>query len=1159
MKHFIKLRELRKIIKAFILLLRVVSLRCRTPCTKFAVTEENVCGQHTDPPNRGVQFYTQTPISFLASQARGVLHHIVIFVGCAVRTTTVRFETSYVFDTVCIGAHSAPYTRRSGKGVVKLSSYFVWLLTSTLLNVTMAQGEIFIDVSLSAGITAKHEGSWDEFSGEDFTTGYLAMGQAWGDYDNDGWVDLYVTGGLAESVLYHNNQDGTFSVSKFSDDVSLPDAWTGGAVFADYDNDGWQDLYVLVHGANVLFRNKAGKGFRDVTEKAGVGDTGKGTTAAWGDYDNDGFLDLYVVNWSCFPDCDPVNHELASDRLYHNNGDGMFSDASTLLTHEKLLGAGFAASFADFDNDNDLDLYVVNDMLHNPIGNVLWRNDGAGCDGWCFTDISKETQTNILKHSMGIAVADYDNDLDLDIYFSDMVNPMTLLQNEAGVFTDVSEEAGVDVGPSSAVGWGTAFFDYNNDGWQDLYLATTEFIQLYKERPPEGMLLPYQNYFFENNGDGTFNDSSPQSWTKNPAPSMGMAYADYDRDGFVDFVVGNWNEGYVLYHNEGRVGEGNNWLTVELQGKDKVNRDAVGSRVYLRFSDGRELMQEVNIGSSLGAGNETALHFGLGKASVERATIVWSDGTKKEIDEAPINQLWKVVYGEEIPLFIKTNEEAGITAKHQGSWDMFSEEFKTGYLGIGQAWGDYDNDGWLDLYVTGNLTKSVLYHNNGDSTFSVSEFSESVSSSNVKTGGAVFADYDNDGYKDLYVLAHGANVLFHNEAGQGFTDVTADAGVGDTGKGSSATWGDYDEDGFLDLYVVNWACTPECAEPFDVELSSDRLYHNNGDGTFSDANHLLVHEKLLGAGFTASFVDFDNDSDLDIYVVNDSLKNPIGNVLWRNDGAGCEGWCWSDASKETGAGIIIEGMGLAVGDYDNDLDQDFYMSNMVNAAALLQNQNANFEELADEAGVEVGPSSAVGWGTVFFDYNNDGWQDLQLVATEFVQLFKERPPEGMLLPYQNFLFENNRDGSFRDATPQVWKDHPEPSMGVAYGDYDNDGWVDFVVGNFNQGYTLYRNNAVAEENNWLKVRLEGAGDVNRDAVGTKVFVTTFDELTQMQEVRIGSSLGAGNDTALHFGLGKSSVKEIKVIWPNDVIEVFHGVPKNQTWHVTYRDERQGKS
>jgi hypothetical protein len=511
-------------------------------------------------------------------------------------------------------------------------------------------GEIFVNVSHQAGVRAGHTASWEEYTNKDFSDGYMAVGQAWADYDNDGWLDLYVTGNMEPSVLYHNNGSGAFSVSALSSQVSLLDRLTGGAVWADYDNDGWRDLYVLAHGANVLFHNDGGRGFSDVTGPAGVGDTGKGTSAAWGDYDEDGYLDLYVVNWSCYPACEPLDNSQAQDRLYRNNGDGSFSDVSNLLQYEKLLGAGFTASFADYDNDGDPDIYVINDMLKNPIGNVLWRNDGPGCGGWCWADASKEAGANAILHGMGLAVGDYDNDLDLDFYFTEMVNAMRLLQNQGdGTFVDVADTVGVAVGPSSAVGWGTAFFDYNNDGWLDLFVTTTEFIQETIQIGPQGMHFAYPNYFFENNGDGTFSDVSPASWQAQPQPSMGFAYADYDQDGWVDFVLGNWNEGYVLYRNMGIVGTSNHWLSARLTGGGPVNRDAIGARLYVTDSAGRVQMQEVHTGSSLGAGNDTALHFGLGQARVSRVKVVWPDGLEQEFRRVPTDAMWQVTYGQEEP------------------------------------------------------------------------------------------------------------------------------------------------------------------------------------------------------------------------------------------------------------------------------------------------------------------------------------------------------------------------------------------------------------------------------------------------------------------------------------------------------------------------------
>lgn len=1067
-------------------------------------------------------------------------------------------------------------------------------------------GEIFVDVSDDVGIGAIHAGSWDQFHKyREFTDGYLASGQAWGDFNNDGWIDLYVTGGLTTSVLYQNNGDDagqvTFSVSEYSNDVSLEETFTGGTVWADYDNDGWKDLYVLAHGENVLFRNMEGEGFEDVTEIAGVGDTGKSSTAAWGDFNKDSYLDLYVSNWSCFPACDPVDHSLAQDRLFQNNGpdkDGVvtFSDVSDLLDIEKLTGAGFAASFVDFDNDNDLDIYIVNDKLQNPVGNVLWRNDGKDsdgtCGGWCWSDASAETGADIELHGMGLAVGDYDNDQDLDLHFTNMVDPSALLQNQDGeAFIDTMTDSGLPDEVSNAVGWGTSFFDYDNDGWLDLYSATTAFIKFNDLEGPLGMMLPFQNYLYRNLGsdaqfdaDGQvlFEETTPPSWIDDPIPTMGFAYADYDRDGRLDFVQANWRERYRLFRNQSEDAAQNHWLTVHLTGGGPVNRDAIGTRVYLTMNDGRTLMQEVKSGSAMGSGNDTALHFGFGDAQPFEARVIWPNGLKKLYIHIPTDAVWHVAYPgyEDDPQlaqirasypesFKDVSEDAGIDAAHEASWRMFHDNFTTGYLGIGQAWGDYDNDGWVDLYVTGNQLPNTLYQNQGDGTFAVSDLSESVGLPDIPNGGAVWADYDNDGWKDLYVLSHGANVLLNNEEGQGFRDVTALAGVGDTGKGSTATWGDYDNDGWLDLFVTNWACHPEC-DPLDFTLSQDKLYHNDGpnaDGevTFSDVSNLLVYRKLLGAGFTASFVDFDNDRDMDIYVVNDALMNPIGNVLWRNDGpdvdGSCGGWCWTDSSTETGAGIVIEGMGLAVGDYDNDRDLDFYLSNMVNPSALMDNQgNGTFINRGRAAGVGAGPGATVGWGTTFFDYNNDGWLDLTMSTTEFRNYDRDTPPDGMHFDHPNFLYRNNQDGTFKKVTPVSWLTNPRRSMGIAYADYDQDGWVDFVTGDWGRGYTLYQNQIGINEgseaaSNWISIRITGSteqnGPVNRDGIGTRIYIRKSDGTSQMQEVKSGSSLGAGNDTALHFGLGSAEVDLVYVQWPDGTMQLLDSVPINQILDVQY--------
>lgn len=459
-------------------------------------------------------------------------------------------------------------------------------------------------------------------------------------------------------------------------------------------------------------------------------------------------------------------------------------------------------------------------------------------------------------------------------------------------------------------------------------------------------------------------------------------------------------------------------------------------------------------------------------------------------------------------------------------------------LAIGQAWGDYDNDGWVDLYVTDPVGPNTLYHNNGDGTFAASPLKTQVALPTAYSNGAIFADYDNDGWKDLFVANWGADNLFHNEGGQGFVDVTRQAGILDNRNSKTASWGDFDNDGFLDLYIANWSCYPKCGRP--MEGDADRLYHNNGDGTFRDVSDYLGGS-LNGAGFVASFNDYDNDGDPDIYLVNDEFVNGIGNVLWRNDGAGCRGWCFKQVAKEAGADSRLFGMGLAVGDYDNDGDLDYYYSNVGPMELLRNNGDGTFVEVAEAAGVQA--RTGIGWGAVFFDYDNDGWRDLYLTIADTTT------HEDVAA---NQLFRNNTDGTFTSVACNNESTDIRMSAGVAYADYDRDGWVDLVVGNMDEGYRLYRNQAgQTATNHWLALDLVGGGNVNRDAVGARAYLTTPDGVTQMQDIIAGSSLGAGNELALYFGLGQATTADLTIRWPDGTRQTFSAVAGDQRYHLRY--------
>jgi hypothetical protein len=480
-------------------------------------------------------------------------------------------------------------------------------ICSIIIVLEPARAITFEDTLGSAGINSDHTY---------VTESYWITGQAWGDYDNDGLEDLYLTNSSGSNTLYKNLGDGNFEVSTLNPQVSLSGEESGGATFVDYDNDGDQDLLVLNYGLDTLFEN-TGTSFVDVTSGSGLEVLGKGETAAWGDFNNDSYLDLYVANYS-YDDNPP--HPLTQDRFYINDGDGTFTETSHLLNVERMDGPAYSVTFVDYDNDRDLDIYVVNDKLY---GNLLWRNDGAGCGLWCFTDVSVATGADRPAFGMGIAVGDYDLDGDWDFYFSS-IDEQVLLQSQiaqgSDSFLEVSDPAGVN---ADALGWGTVFVDFDNDGWEDIYLATAS------QQPGR------TNRVFLNQGDSTFLDISEISGASNAGFSVGVAFADYDLDGRIDLVLGNRGDRYYLYRNISTAGA---WLSVELNGRGPINRDAVGTLAVLELSDGRMLRRRVHIGSSIGSDHQRALHFGLGAASPVELTLTWPDGTVEVINTLPSNQ-----------------------------------------------------------------------------------------------------------------------------------------------------------------------------------------------------------------------------------------------------------------------------------------------------------------------------------------------------------------------------------------------------------------------------------------------------------------------------------------------------------------------------------------
>ena len=447
------------------------------------------------------------------------------------------------------------------------------------------------------------------------TLGSWGPGSAWGDIDGDERLDLITAGGDDPSHVFRNQGDGTFAIWEFDGALAELDRVVGLTV-VDFDNDGWSDIHVLRDGENVLLLNDEGQGLIDVTELVGLGDGNLGVSSAWGDFDNDGWLDVYVSN--------AILHR---DVLYHGSSDRTFTEVTELVPSPEDYQT-FSASWLDFDDDGDLDLFIANDKQ---VGNRLWRNEGPGCKLWCFVEVGGQQGVAMAEWSMGTAVGDFDGDLDLDLAVTDLFDTDLLANRRTEGFerfTHVTVQAGLT---ELGVGWGNFFFDYDNDGWLDLYVAEG----LYGEQ--------WGNQLFHNLGDGTFEDVSEESGCNDPGQSFGVSYADFDEDGALDIAVANRHDGHFIYRGR-NLWPDRHWLSIDLVGGGPVNRDAIGSRVWVTTQSGRTMMQEVKLGSSVASVNMKRLHFGLGLEHVDYVTIRWPDGLIEQVVPPVEDARWVHTY-----------------------------------------------------------------------------------------------------------------------------------------------------------------------------------------------------------------------------------------------------------------------------------------------------------------------------------------------------------------------------------------------------------------------------------------------------------------------------------------------------------------------------------
>jgi hypothetical protein len=492
----------------------------------------------------------------------------------------------------------------------------------------------------------------------------VGCGVAFIDYDNDGWVDLFVLSGTrlegappgTTNRLYKNNRDGTFTdVTAKSGLVRT--GWASAVTVGDYDNDGFDDIFITYYGHNALYHNNGDGTFSDVTDRAGLRQTAVryGSGCTWVDYDRDGRLDLFVANylnttleklpkpgenadcsWKGVPvNCGPRGLPTGFVQLFRNNGDGAFTDVSAPSGISAASGAyPMTVVAADYDNDGWPDIYVACDSTPS----WLFRNQHDGT----FREEGLErgvalSEDGLEQAGMGVGVGDYDLDGNLDIFKTHFADDTSVLYRNDGKgnFDDVTIRAGLGV-ETRYVGWGTGIVDLDNDGFPDLFVATGSVYPEVERRLPS---YPFRTprLVFRNLGDGRFEELMEEAGSGVTAAhaSRGCAFGDFDNDGDVDVLVMNMNEPPSLLRND--VSGGRHWLKVLLVGV-QTNRSAIGTRVIARYGSRRQA-QEVTAQSSFYSANDRRLHFGLGAETSADLTIRWTNGTTETIPNVAADQL----------------------------------------------------------------------------------------------------------------------------------------------------------------------------------------------------------------------------------------------------------------------------------------------------------------------------------------------------------------------------------------------------------------------------------------------------------------------------------------------------------------------------------------
>ncbi|MDN5204279.1 VCBS repeat-containing protein [Fulvivirgaceae bacterium BMA10] len=835
---------------------------------------------------------------------------------------------------------------------------------------------------------------------------YNGAGVAIGDINNDGLSDIYFTGNEVPNKLYLNKGHFKFEDITSNAGVGGGNGWHNGVTMVDINHDGYLDIYVCKGGwqdtpeerENLLFVNQKDLTFKEQSADYGLNDAGFSMMASFFDMDNDNDLDVYITNRpdSFFiPLEEFLSHKKNAknhnrDKLYQNMGQGVFKEIGKQAGIDPNWGYGLGLVTADVDQDGFTDIYVANDFVEN---DYFYKNNGDGT----FSESIKAATRHISLFSMGVDIADIDNDgwedifvsemlpedyirskttmapmnrkayqkiLDMDIHNQYMHNMLQYNQGK-GVFSEISQLSG-----TSTTDWSWACFlaDFDNDSYRDLFVSNgykrdvynkdtqvdrvmflrenikrfSSLDEAYKELAPQ-LISMYEtnqtiNYFFRNNGDLTFSNKSSEWGIQDKSFSNGAAYGDLDNDGDLDLVVNNIDHDAFVYRNNSETA-GVNYLRIKLIGPEE-NPLGIGAKITLKYDD-KIQYEEFKIVRGYLSSVEPIAHFGLDTVSrIESLEIEWKDGKTSLLENVPVNQNIKVDYKD---AGIASNSNLNLRDKVPFFAEAASKYFSTPFRHLENKYDDYER-------------QVLLPHKKSQ----VGPF--------IATG-----DVDGNGLEDFYIGgAAGQSGQLYLQHENGSFDVT-NSKVFETDKNHEdigLTFFDADQDNDLDLYVVSGGYEFDENDP----LLSDRLYINNGKGNFSRSDKL---PDLLSNGSCVETSDIDKDGDLDVFVGGHVIpgKYPFAaksRLLLNENGR------FIDVTESIAPGLSNIGMVTSASwtDIDADGDPDLIVVGEWMPISVFENEMGRFKNVTEKYGLQ----NTTGWWNkiISTDYDQDG--DIDFIA-----------------------------------------------------------------------------------------------------------------------------------------------------------------------------------